>query len=150
MKIFLDTNIFLEYLELRKDFSWVSKIFDSIEDQKFDAYMSLGSFYTISYYVERGLKSLGIHRPELTEQVREGLKNILSLARVISISNEELEHALNNQDILDVEDAFQYQCALSQGCQIIITLNYKDFKNVSNNDIEIITPFDFVKKYLNV
>lgn len=140
MKIFLDTNIFLEYLELRKEFTTVSRIFDAIEDGRYEACMSLGSFYTISYYVKNGLKALGVHRPELLEQTREGLRQVLSLANVIGIGNKELELALDNKEIKDVEDAYQYQCAFTHNCDAILTINYSDFKNVSNKDIEILTP----------
>ena len=32
MKVFLDTNIFIEYTTCRKQFRWVRDVFDAIED----------------------------------------------------------------------------------------------------------------------
>ncbi len=49
MKVFLDTNIFMEYTSCRKDFKWVSDIFKSIVDGRISAVASVGGMYTNAY-----------------------------------------------------------------------------------------------------
>ena len=46
MKVFLDTNIFIEYTTCRKQFRWVRDVFDAIEDEIISAVASVGGMYT--------------------------------------------------------------------------------------------------------
>ena len=39
MKLFLDTNVILEYLEARSEYLYVKRIFDDTEDGKHEAYI---------------------------------------------------------------------------------------------------------------
>ena len=47
MKLFLDTNILLEYFCNRAQARVVEKILQYIEEKKMEGYISVGSFYTI-------------------------------------------------------------------------------------------------------
>ena len=67
MKVFLDTNIFIEYTTCRKQFRWVRDVFDAIEDEIISAVASVGGMYTNAYLVTLYFKEHGIHRPEQTE-----------------------------------------------------------------------------------
>ena len=49
MKVFLDTNIFIEYTTCRKQFRWVRDVFDAIEDEIISAVASVGGMYTNAY-----------------------------------------------------------------------------------------------------
>ena len=49
MKVFLDTNIFIEYFAKRSQFTVVKQLFDAIEDGELEGVLSAGSFYTIAY-----------------------------------------------------------------------------------------------------
>ena len=51
MKVFLDTNIFIEYTTCRKQFRWVRDVFDAIEDEIISAVASVGGMYTNAYLV---------------------------------------------------------------------------------------------------
>lgn len=51
MKIFLDTNIFVEYFEKRREYESVSLLLNAIEDGKIKAMVSVGCVYTLAYLV---------------------------------------------------------------------------------------------------
>ena len=48
----------------------------------------------------------------------------------------------------DVEDSFQYQCALQAKCDALVTINLRDYRNADTSNIEILSPTEFVEKYL--
>ena len=62
MKVFLDTNIFLEYFERRRQYQAVSQLLSAIEDGRLKAVVSAGCVYTLAYLVRSELKRQGIHR----------------------------------------------------------------------------------------
>ena len=49
MKVFLDTNIFLEYFECRREYQFVSRLLSAIEDGKLKAVVSVGCVYTLAF-----------------------------------------------------------------------------------------------------
>lgn len=71
MKVFLDTNVFAEYIFERNQFISVQRIFEAIENKEINALTSSATYYTLAYLSEQMLKHKGIHRPELTELVRK-------------------------------------------------------------------------------
>ena len=71
MKVFLDTNIFLEYFERRRQYEAVSQLLSAVEDGSLKAVVSAGCIYTLAYLVRSEMKRQGIHRPEQTLRVRQ-------------------------------------------------------------------------------
>jgi predicted nucleic acid-binding protein len=51
-------------------------------------------------------------------------------------------------DLDDVEDSFQYQCAVQNKCDVLVTINLKDYRGVDNSRIEVLSPTEFASKYL--
>lgn len=82
MKVFLDTNIFMEFFEQRNKCEVVKVILHAVEDNAFSGVISSGSLYT--------------------------------LARLLT--------AINDESFADIEDSYQYQCALQNGCTQFITI----------------------------
>lgn len=146
MKLFIDTNIFVEYFEKRTQFESVRTLFDMLENEVHVGYISVGSFYTIAYIVDQGFKRKGLQKPERLNIVRSVLLEVLDLVRVMDISNEELLNGVNDLSFTDLEDSFQYQVSLSGNCDFIITINIKDFKGVDGS-IKVCTPQQFVEEY---
>ena len=149
MKVFLDTNIFMEYASCRKQYKLVQAIFDAIEDEKLEAVVSAGGMYTTAYLLTRLFKEQGIHRPEQTEKLRVGLNGLLNLATIVDCNQEAISMAINDNRFVDIEDSFQYQCALHNNCDVLLTINIKDFKNVLDGPLPILTPEDFVAQYID-
>lgn len=140
MRIFIDTNVWLEYLCGRSKATDVRDLLDVIEDQGHDAFLSSSSFCTITYYIELAFKEIGVHKPEKTDKTREVLNQILSLASIADIDNNRAHIATNDVAFTDIEDSIQYQCALKAECYLFVTLNIKDFKNADTESIQVLTP----------
>lgn len=148
MKIFLDTNIFMEYVSCQSQYETVRDIFDAIEDGKISAFISTGGLYTTVYLITRLLKESYIHRPEQTEKLRTALNGLLQLASLAECSNKTAIKAINDENFTDIEDGLQYHCAIENNCEVLVTINIKDFKNAKGDKIKILSPKDFVKEYL--
>lgn len=148
MKVFLDTNIFLEYFERRRQYQAVSQLLSAIEDGRLKAVVSAGCVYTLAYLVRSELKRQGIHRPEQTTRLRQTLDIVLSLANVVGISHKRMVNGNYDPAFDDIEDSFQYQCALQNKCDALITINLKDFSRADSPAMEILSPEEFVGKYL--
>lgn len=147
MKVFLDTNVFLEYLCARSKAEDVRDLLDVVEDHNHKAYLSSASFCTISYYLELSLKQMGIHKPEKTLRTRATLNTILEIATLAETTHTCAVTATNDSNFSDFEDSMQYQCALYNECDILITFNVKDYKNADKSLIQVMTPKEFVEKY---
>ncbi len=74
-------------------------------------------------------------------KVREILRKLKVLARVISLDSKVFDMALNSE-FKDFEDAIQYYAAIESDIDIIITRNLKDFKK---SDIPVMTGLQFIK-----
>lgn len=150
MKVFLDTNIFPEFIDRRNQYEQVCMLIDAIHDGHFEAYVSTGCVYTLAFLFERSLKRQDIHRPELTKRLRGYLAEVLDIANVVDLPHAGIEQAVYNEAFSDIEDSFQYQCALENDCDVLVTINIDDYKNADQSQMEILTPSEFVGKYINV
>jgi len=148
MKLFLDTNIFIEFIGQRAQFEETAKIIDSILNNNHQAFISVGSLYTLTYLIERILKAQNIHRPEQTKKLRNYLSEVLSMSTLLSLSHVEAETAIKDKSFIDLEDCFQYHCAIENKCDVIITININDYNQIKEKNIEIMTPKEFCKKFL--
>ena len=148
MKVFLDTNIFLEYFEQRRQYQAVSQVLSAIEDGRLKAIVSAGCIYTLAYLIRAELKRQGIHRPEQTLRLRQTLDIVLSMVTVAGVSHKRLVSGNSDLAFNDIEDSFQYQCALQNKCDVLVTINIKDFCNADTSAMEILSPEEFISKYL--
>lgn len=57
---------------------------------------------------------------------------------------------IDRRAFTDIEDSFQYQCALENDCDVLVTINIDDYKSADQSHIEILTPSAFADKYINV
>ena len=149
MKLFLDTNFIMEFVEQRKQFDKVSIILDSVFSRKNEAYISTGCMYTLAFLFEQNLKRQDIHRPELTIQLRSYLAEVLNMAKMVELSHAGAERAVYSEAFTDIEDSFQYQCAVENRCEVLLTINIDDFREADQRHLEILTPTQFVEKYMN-
>ncbi len=149
MRVFIDTNIFAEFIFEREQSASVQRLFQAIKEKRIDAYTSSSSIYTMAYISEQMLKRKGIHLPELTDQVRKIIESLLQLVHIGSIEHSDMMIGVNDTSFSDIEDSFQHQCALKNGCNYLITINTKDFSKVNQDLMKVISPNDFVNNYLN-
>lgn len=114
-----------------------------------DAYMSVGSMYTLSYLLSIDLKLKGIHEPDKTEAIREMLSELLSkYIFAIELSHQKMEYALKDLSFHDLEDSYQYYCAIENNCDANVTINIKHFKGDHKKQIPIYTPKEFVERFI--
>ena len=148
MRAFIDTNIFAEYIFERGQSDSVQRIFQAIEEKKIDAVTSSASIYTMAYISEQMLKRKGVHQPELTNQVRKIIGSLMQLVQIGNIEHSDMVVGVNDISFSDIEDSFQNQCALKNGCDILITINTKDFDKVDKDLMRVVSPNEFVNNYL--
>lgn len=134
-KIFLDTNIILDYLLKRDKYNDASKIFDLMENDKIECFISANSLTDI-YFI---LRKTNVNRKEL-------ILYICYAFNIISLDEKDIINAIDT-NMNDFEDAIQY--ILCKKCKInyLITNNKKDFKNCI--DVIIFDANEYIKKYNN-
>ncbi len=119
-KIFLDTNIILDFLGEREGFYEASaKIMTLADKKKIQAYTSPSSVSNVFYVLAKY---------ESSKIALEKIRKFKLLCSMSVMDDEVVEKAINS-DFKDFEDAMQYFSALASNCEIIITRNEKDFKN---------------------
>ena len=148
MKVFYDTNIILELLLKRKEGDKVRDILLWSHENHVEKFLSSGSFYTLTYLIEKYLKNQGIQD---TQNRRHELTCILSglLQEYKIIGETDWGKALSDVRFSDLEDSYQYQTAVNAGCNVLLTLNIRDFKQITDSPISIMTPEEFVNKYIH-
>ena len=148
MRIFVDTNIVSELLEERSQVDYIDRIFEKAEQDGWTRVLSVGSFYTITFLTERFLRRQGIGQPQLVEQQRIILNSLLQAFEITDINKEELLSGVADMQFNDLEDSYQYQSATKSNCSILLTINKKDFKNVADGNIQVLSPQDFIESYI--
>jgi len=133
MRVFIDTNIFLDMLQKRENYISAKKIMSLVIDDNFKFFVADITLINIDYVARKQVSS-----------IREFLKYINDNFTIIGASNSSFQDALNIKN-KDLEDNLQYCLALEQGCDYIVT-NDKSFLK---KDIKVISSEDFVLKYLN-
>lgn len=146
MKVFVDTNIIIELFENRKEADLIDRIFAACEKNNWERYLSVGSFYTLTYLTERILRKQGFHQPDLVDELRKILADILDIFSIAQIGSDILRQGISNQAFLDLEDSYQHQSALNSGCDVLLTINKKDFELAKH--IKVLTPQEFIREYL--
>lgn len=118
-KVFVDTNIILDWLGNRQPF-FISaqKLFKMGEDKKIEILISTVSHTTTEYILR---KQIG------EDSTRKALAAIRTLSSVCTSGEKEIDLAIAS-NFKDFEDAFQYYTAMNNSAKVIITRNPKDFK----------------------
>jgi Predicted nucleic acid-binding protein, contains PIN domain len=118
-KIFLDTNIVIDFLGERKLFyKPAAKIMTLADNKKIRAYTSPSTIST-TYYI--------LAKFEGNNAALEKIRKFRLLCDISVMDSKVIDKATSS-DFRDFEDAMQYFSALATGCDLIITRNEKDFK----------------------
>jgi predicted nucleic acid-binding protein len=127
MKIFIDTNIFLDLLLRREGFEKALLIFNAIEKKLFSATILDITILNIDYVANKQVKDIKAFLSLVNKQFE-----------VVGATNEMIDLALQMQNS-DLEDNLQYICAKKQKCNYIITNDKKFY----SPDIEVLTSSEF-------
>jgi predicted nucleic acid-binding protein len=135
-RIFIDTNIMLDFLGERAPFyEPIAKIATLAEKNKVTLVISPISFATVNYFLSKF---------ENSKIAREKLRKFKIISEICSLDEHTIEKGLNSS-FEDFEDALQYFSATESECDIIITRNGKDFKR---SLLPIMTADEFLKSLI--
>ena len=128
-KVFLDTNILVDLIAVRKPFSKYSiEIFKKAEEKKIKLFTSSHSIATTHYLLKKYLEE---------KILRDVLYNLLDYLTVIAVDTDVLKKGLRSKH-KDFEDSIQILCASTiEKIDCIVTRNTKDFRD---SEILVLTP----------
>jgi predicted nucleic acid-binding protein len=132
MKIFLDTNIFLDLILKRENYKESLLILNAVSKGIFDAFILDITLLNIDYIAKKQVK-------EVRTFLNEVNKNFTVLGANNSIFSKALE--LNQTEL---EDNVQYISAKASHCELIITNDQKFY----SPDITTFSSQGFIDKYL--
>lgn len=119
-KVFLDTNVLMDYVDNRINRRYTEILFSLADLGKFKLYASYLSLANMSYILRKRPR---IERTNILVQTCE-------LVQILDCTAQQLKDALSIQ-VSDFEDMLQYQCAVQNKCDVIITENKQDFEDFS-------------------
>ena len=116
MKVFLDTNILMDFVENRESREYAETIIELGKTGAIQLFASYLSFANMGYILRRRSK----------EDRYRLLSSVHNIVTVLPCDDKQLDEALANP-VNDYEDMLQYQCAVAAGCDVIVTNNKRDF-----------------------
>ena len=136
MKVFLDTNILLDFGLDREEADFAEGILQLGKNGLIEIYASYLSYANMGYILRHH------PTPERYELVRMMRQPVV----VLPCDADQLEAGLITE-VKDFEDMLQYQCALAAGCDVVVTNNKKDFQKFCRlpflTSEEFLLQFDF-------
>jgi predicted nucleic acid-binding protein len=121
-KVFIDTDVIIDFLADRKPFSESAAIlFSRIERKEIEGFtssQSISNLYSI-------LRKFDSHR-----NVAQVLKDLISLIGILPVSQDVIQKALQS-GFTDFEDGIQNFCAETGCMDVIVTRTIKDYKKAS-------------------
>lgn len=135
MRIFFDTNIFLDVLFNRQPFVMASReIVSGAIEQKYEGAISALTIVNAIYIS----KKYGLSQTEAKHKIA----TICKYLSVLDLKGNDAQECLKT-NWHDYEDCIQYTSADHFSCDIIITRNPKDF---AKSKIKVLTPDAFLHK----
>lgn len=129
MKILIDTNVLLDFLQQRESFAEAEEILSLCGRNKVQGFVAAHSFPNMFFILRKYMDSA---------KRRDLLFYLTSLLGVVSIDYLKILSALSRAD----EDCLQDECAAKIKADFIVTRNTDDFKN---SMVPAITPAAFLK-----
>lgn len=134
MKVLIDSDVCLDLLTARKPhYNHAKILFSRIEDGQIEAVVSAESYSNMFYILTKFYTS---------EKVLPKFKILRSLTSVGTLSGRIVDQALNS-GWKDFEDALQYFCAKTAGCDAIITRNTDDY---GQSSLPVFTSYGYLNQ----
>ena len=135
MKIFLDTNVLIDFLAKREPhFNNAGLLVSYCSVVHYDILVSALSFATASYI-------LGAHHKLTDSEIVGIFDRFIEQAKITSVDSQTVRESLR-LGFSDFEDAMQFHSALTAHADAIITRNKDDFKKSS---ILVYSPAEFLE-----
>ena len=134
MKVFLDTNILLDFGLDRENADFAEGILQLGNEGLIELYASYLSYANMGYILR--------HHPQ--EERYELVRMMRNPVVVLPCDAAQLDAGLATE-VKDYEDILQYQCAKAAGCDVIVTNNKKDFHEFC--DLPFLTSEEFLLQF---
>ena len=135
MRVFIDTNVFLDLLWRRDGFLADSlKIFDLAVDGRIELLISDLSIANIKYITRKDYS---------TDQFYEVMSVFRPVFAIVPVGEKAVDQAIAVK-ARDFEDALQYFSAVQAQADILLTRNIKDYGFAST---EVLSPSEFLKRF---
>lgn len=132
MKIFIDSDVILDFLLDRKPFSeYITEIFQLSIDGNFKISVSPITITNIHYI---------IGKLENIKSANSKIKKIVKLVKIENVGESAIHQSINSK-FCDFEDGVQYFCALEANHHTIVTRNIKDYKE---STLGVLSPKEFL------
>ena len=134
MKVFLDTNVLIDFMAERQGYPAAAALFELATNRKLE----------LTYSTLTVANAFYILRKQYTDiELAEAFEMQQPVAEICGVSSQDVSLALTDR-WTDGEDAIQYHSALSSNADVILTHNISDFQRSS---LDVLTPEDFLDKY---
>ncbi|ADQ39624.1 PilT protein domain protein [Caldicellulosiruptor acetigenus I77R1B] len=134
MKVLIDTNIILDVIFKRSPFEKDSyKVLKYAEEGLIEGYIVSFVVTDLYYFIAKDLGH---------DIAAKAIKSLLNVVKLVGITKKEIERAMENSTINDLEDALQIQCAKKIKADFIVTHDNKLKKLI----MEAISPSEFVER----
>lgn len=131
----IDINVVMDVLFERDEFIEPAKaIWQAVEEGRLDGYVSAITPITVFYIAHRQTKNIKKSRLLTSE--------VLNTFRVCTLT-EAILHSAMNLPLDDYEDAVQILSALTEGLDVIVT---RDLKDYADSPIRAVSPAKFIKE----
>ena len=137
MRILIDTNVVLDFLQEREPFvEDAAKLFEKIDAGEKSGFIAATTITNI-YYIVR--KAAGIVAAE------DAITQILTDLYICPVDRSVIEQAMRKRlqqgsiafNFRDFEDAVQYACAIAHGLDVIVT---RDVSGFVSGEIPVVSP----------
>lgn len=128
MRVLIDTNVVLDFLQGREPFvENAARLFERIDTGEIEGFIAATTITNIYYIVRRAAGK---------EVAQNAITQVLSDLNICAVNLGVLEQALA-LNFEDFEDAVQYACAVAHNVDAIITRDTSGFVNV---EIPVVLP----------
>lgn len=135
MKVFIDTNILIDFLAAREPFAEEAMaLFQLADNDEIELMVSDLTIINTIYILRRMHYGLS--------EIYDSLDNIRPLLTITSMGATVVDRCLQHRSD-DFEDEMQYFSAIDANADYIITRNKKDF---DFGDSAVMTPYEFFKE----
>ena len=146
MNILLDTNVILEYFAVRERYVIAKRLFDRLREEGDSLFMSVGSFYTMIFLVDKMLrKQLGLQSESRVKALRDIMERILDTIGVAEHDKESLLRGVRNMRFRDIEDGCQFELAKKASCELLLTFNVSDYPSDADSGVTVLSPEEYLE-----
>ena len=109
-RIFLDTNILIDYIDNRTGADAAEQIFACGFSGEALLFASSLTFANMAYII----------KDRTQEEKYDALRQMAGVVEIVSLGKAEVKASID-RPVKDFEDMLQYQCAKAAGCDVIVT-----------------------------